>query len=121
MRIEVNKTGVDRISLLLRLFSVYYDWKLQTRDIEIVSEMYYKNYLLIKEGIKDPAIRYKVVFSKEHKDEITAKYSIAYNTIANTLTKMRKIGLITDTDLNEQIGAIDLGKSPLELITIIND
>jgi len=97
-------------------------WGITSSDVKILSELYNKDYEIATlnkiENFKD---RMTILFSKETKDKIISDLNMSYNTFNNSLTKLRKKGLLEkDNSLNERL-LFDLGKNTFSFIIEFQD
>jgi hypothetical protein len=79
-----------------------YSWKLSKNDLKVFAEFYNKDFEL-KSTITEYKDRMVVLFSKTVKDLLIKKLKISYNTFNNSLSKLRKKGLINKNTLNEKL------------------
>ncbi len=89
-------------------------WGLSKNDLKVFAAFYNKDFELLK-SISVYRDRMVVLFSKDVKDILIKDINISYNTFNNSLSKLRRKGLIEGTDLHEQ-WLFDLDKLEFNLI-----
>lgn len=78
-------------------------WEATPSDIKILSELYNMDYDMLASGnVKIYEDRMAILFSGENKQKIMDKLQMSYNTFNNSLTKLRKRGLIKENTINEK-------------------
>lgn len=77
-------------------------WGLSEGDIKIFSEIYKKNNF-IRESVSKEKERMTILFSKETLQDIQKNLNISYNTFHNSLSKLRKKGLIVNNNIDDRI------------------
>ena len=77
-------------------------WELSRNDLKVLAAFYNKGFELIK-TIPNYDDRMVILFSKDTKDSLIIDMSISYNTFNNSLSKLRKKGLIRGNFLLEQL------------------
>ncbi|MCP4255532.1 MAG: hypothetical protein GY775_19425 [Candidatus Scalindua sp.] len=102
---KVEKKIDFKKDLFFEVFSLYNDfahWNIASSDVKILSELYTLDFELKNSGaIKGYNDRMNILFSKDNKTKLIDKLGISYNTFNNSLTKLRKKGLITDNTIDE--------------------
>lgn len=122
MEINTKLSGLKAVTRIFQYLGLSHgNWKLQPRDYEVVAEMYYQNHLLRSDqGIKDPKIRYTLIMEKDNLNKLGEKLGMGYNAIANTKTKMKRAGLLTNDGFHPAYGRIKFDKEDLKLILKFN-
>ena len=64
LKLRIPFGGKQALDRIFKILALSYNWKLQPRDFEVAVELYYKNYLLITEGITNESNRMEIIFSK---------------------------------------------------------
>jgi len=97
-------------------------WGITLSDVKILAELYNKDYDIVTQNkIENYKDRMTILFSKETKDKIISDLNMSYNTFNNSLTKLRKKGLLEkDNSLNEKL-LFDLGKNTFSFIIEFQD
>ena len=86
-------------------------WGITPSDIKILSELYNTDYKMIaSHNVKAYKDRMSILFSSETKKEIMANLNISYNTFNNSLSKLRKKGLINEDNTISEKRMFDLNK-----------
>lgn len=119
------KVKVSKEKIYKKLFSylaIENNWNLTSTDLDIANELFLMNYSLLN-TMKDFDLRMDKLFSKETKDNLYTKLNLSYNTFNNSLTKLRKIGLIQYNKLHKNISNINIDKGEITLTInmLIND
>lgn len=89
-------------------------WGLSKNDLKVFAAFYNKDFDLLSK-IPDYDARMLVLFSKETKDIIIDNIKVSYNTFNNSLSKLRKKGLIKGNSLLEQL-LFDLDSKEFKII-----
>jgi len=89
-------------------------WGLSKNDLRVLATFYNKDFELLT-SIPDYNSRMVVLFSKEVKDSLIKEMNISYNTFNNSLSKLRRKGLIEGNFLPEQL-LFNLNKPEFNLI-----
>lgn len=82
-------------------------WGLKNQDILIFGELLNK-IVELKKTVSAYHTRMLILFNKETKKEIINKLGINYNSFMNSITKLRKIGLIEEGNLIDEDYAFDI-------------
>lgn len=77
-------------------------WGLSRNDLKVFAAFYNKDFELLP-TIPQYDARMLVLFSKETKDSLIDSISVSYNTFNNSLSKLRKKGLIKGNFLIEKL------------------
>ena len=122
MKLNIPLKGKDVLTRLFQYFDLTWQWNLSNKDLMILVELYYMNYILTLDGIKDEEIRYQTIFSKRNKEKIAKDTESSVAVISNILVKLRKLGLIIDGNkLSPRFNKIDINKEGLELKIVFNE
>jgi len=89
-------------SIIFSEMNEVYSWKLSRNDLKVFAGFYDKDFELIP-TITEYKDRMVVLFSKDIKDSLIKELKISYNTFNNSLSKLRKKGLIEGNTLNEKL------------------
>lgn len=105
MKIE-HKVNIKK-DLHFFIFSYLNDlrhWGITPSDIKILSELYNYDYDMASTGsVKKYEDRMAILFSTETKNKIMQDLNMSYNTFNNSLSKLRKKGLINqDNSIDER-------------------
>lgn len=116
---KVNKE--DAYTKIYGIINDINGWKLSEMDIKVFSKLLYTlNQISTK--VNDPKLRQTMLFSKEMKKEVVESLGTTYNSFMNSLTRLRKIGLIIDNTIDEKFAVnIDKGNFKLTIQFAIND
>jgi len=79
-----------------------HSWNLSGNDLKVLSAFYNKDFELLQ-SITDYTARMLVLFSKATKDTLIHDTALSYNTFNNSLSKLRKKGIINRSMLHEQL------------------
>jgi len=97
------------------------EWEITEYDIKVFATILNK-LVALRSTIKDSDTRMKYLFSKNSKQDMIIELKTSYNSFANALTKLRKVGLINGNTLNEQYAVnIDNNAFILKLQFAIKD
>ena len=122
MKLNIPLKGKDVLTRLFQYFDLTWQWNLSNKDLMVLVELYYMNYVLTLDGIKDEEIRYQTIFSKRNKEKIAKDTESSVAVISNILVKLRKLGLIIDGNkLSPRFNKIDINKEGLELKIVFNE
>ena len=122
MKINIPLKGKDILNRLFQYFDLTWKWNLSNKDLLILVELYYLNYTLTLDGVKDEEVRCQTIFSKRNKEKIARDTESSVAVINNTLVKFRKLGLVIDGNkLSPRFNKIDISKEGLELIITFNE
>ena len=79
-----------------------FSWGLSEGDVKIFSEIYKKNNA-IRLNVSGEKERMTILFSKEILRDIQEDLNISYNTFHNSLSKLRRKGLIVNNSIDDRI------------------
>ncbi len=85
-----------------------------TLDMRVFGEMLNKIYELKKTITDSNKIR-DIIFSKSSKDEVVATLATSYNSLMNSLTRLRKIGLIDQNNIIDPNYAFNKDKTSFNM------
>lgn len=77
-----------------------FHWGLTDGDVKILNELYIANFEMI-DTVKESKDRMSILFSSPTKNKLIEKLNISYNTFNNSLTKLRKKGIIEGNSIDE--------------------
>jgi len=79
-------------------------WDITPSDVKILAELYNMDYDMFSSGnVKVYEDRMSILFSPENKKKIMDMLNMSYNTFNNSLSKLRKKGLVNkDNTINEK-------------------
>lgn len=97
--LKVPLKNKDRISRLLEYYNVSWGWKLQPRDVEIATELFYQR-ILLKKNNKEDSLIMEALFSKENKLSIAKSLKTTVPALSNSISKLRKVGIVKGNKLN---------------------
>jgi len=109
MILKVKSSKEKIYKTFFNYLAVDNDWNLTSTDLDIANELFIKNYNML-DTVKDFNKRMEIIFSKTIKESIYKSLNLSYNTFNNSLTRLRKTGLINDNKLNETICKINIDK-----------
>ena len=89
-------------------------WNLSGNDLKIFAAFYNKDFELLH-TIPEYESRMLILFSKEIKDALMTELNVSYNTFNNSLSKLRKKGLIKGNFLIEKL-LFDLNSTEFSII-----
>ncbi len=114
MAIRVPKKINVKTDLHFYIFTQLNDllsWGITPSDIKILSELYNVNFEMVASGnVKAYKDRMSILFSTETKKEIMSNLSMSYNTFNNSLSKLRRKGLINEDNTLIEKRMFDLNK-----------
>lgn len=125
MQLKIRLKGKPVLTRILQVLALSNGWKLTPKELEVAVELFYRNYELLLEGIKDEEIRMTTIFSKESKNKFAKSINSSYNVVANSITSLRTtfLGdtpLVFNNTLHKMIQKIDFNSENLELNIIFN-
>lgn len=125
MQLKIRLKGKPVLTRILQILALSNGWKLTPKELEVAVELFYRNYELILDGVKDEEVRMNNIFSKENKNKLAKSINSSYNVVANSITSLRGIflgdtPLVFNNKLHKNIQKIDFNNENLELKIIFN-
>jgi hypothetical protein len=97
LKIEKNEV----YATVYKILSDLRDWKLTKQDIKVFSTLLMKTTELAK-TVPDKNMRMKLLFDKGTKKELISSIGTTYHSFANSLTRLKKIGLVGENSIDER-------------------
>lgn len=122
MKINIPLKEKDILNKLFQYFDLTWKWNLSNKELLVLVELYYLNYTLTLDGVKEEEVRCQTIFSKKNKEKITKNTVSSVAVVNNALAKLRKLGLVIDGNkLNPVFDKIDINKEGLKLIITFDE
>ena len=101
MVLKINSNKDKVYDIIFKHLSIEYEWKLSNTDLKVLSSFYTENNNLFYK-IKSYDERMVVLFSTDSKKRLATLCKISYAAFMNSVTNIRKEGLITENLLDKQ-------------------